>query len=237
MFTNDTIGAKQPEALDIDALLKDFKRDPIATNVSASQYGAIVGINQDQPEAEDTEDQSEQATDSDDLNVSKPASDDGVSENESEEETIEPSAFAAQFESTFGIKPDEAVDLVNSLQAFRDEQTLMRQWQVSPTEYDERMSQVREFYNTLPENGREKFNTVEGANAIWTHLQNIGQAKVPTQSSKSSASIPRSRSRQAKPAKPAYDFTAEEITKMPKDEYQRKLPLITKAFQTGRVKY
>ena len=35
--------------------------------------------------------------------------------------------------------------------------------------------------------------------------------------------------------KPKYDFKRSDITRMPKEEYQQKLPAIVKAFQTGRV--
>lgn len=152
-------------------------------------------------------------------------------ETEVSEEEDDSSPFTQQFEQTFGIKPTEAVELVNSLQAFRDEQTLMRTWGVDPVAYDERMSQVREFYNTLPEKGREQFNTVEGASAIWKHLQETGRAKVSTQKKTTTATSRVKRTEQ----KPTFDFKRSDITRMPKEEYQRKLPAIVKAFQTGRV--
>lgn len=152
-------------------------------------------------------------------------------ETESTQEE-ENSPFAAQFESTFGIKPNEAIELVNNLQAFRDEQTLMRHWQVDPTAYDERMQKVKEFYNTLPEDGREQFNTVEGATVIWEHLQKTGVVKAPQETNSSSR---RSRvSRQ--PQKPAYDYTRADILSMSDAEYKKQLPKITEAYRNGRVK-
>lgn len=147
-----------------------------------------------------------------------------------EVEEVDDSLFSAQFEQTFGVKPQEAVELVNSLQAFRDEQTLMRNWGVSPTEYDQRMEEVRVFYNSLPEDGREQFNTVEGAVAIWEHLQKTGQAKKPQK--KTTAT----NNRVKRPSQaPTYDFTRDQILKMSREEYQQKLPAIVRAFQSGRV--
>lgn len=163
-----------------------------------------------------------------------------TTEPETEEETVyaeetqeeNNSPFASQFESTFGIKPNEAIELVNNLQAFRDEQTLMRHWQVDPTAYDERMQKVKEFYNTLPEDGREQFNTVEGATVIWEHLQKTGAVKPPQETNSSSR---RSRvSRQ--PQKPAYDYTRADILSMSDAEYKKQLPRITEAYRNGRVK-
>lgn len=151
-------------------------------------------------------------------------------ETETQEEDNSP--FASQFESTFGIKPNEAIELVNNLQAFRDEQTLMRHWQVDPTAYDERMQKVREFYGTLPENGREQFNTVEGATVIWEHLQKTGSVKPPQETSSRTT-----KSRLARqPQKPAYDYTRADILSMSDAEYKKQLPKITEAYRNGRVK-
>lgn len=156
---------------------------------------------------------------------------DETEDTNEEEDTSDNTVFSQEFEQTFGLKPKDAVELVNSLQSFRDEQMLMRQWQVSPDAYDERMEQVREFYNSLPVDGREQFNTVEGAVAIWEHLQKSGQAKAPTTVKRKTANT---RVKRAE-AKPLYDFSTKEIKAMPPKEYQQKLPAIVKAFQSGRV--
>ena len=188
-----------------------------------NKRGTITGyvINNEQPAEVEVSETPEPAT----------------TEPETEEETVDTeetqdSPFASQFESTFGIKPNEAIELVNNLQAFRDEQTLMRHWQVDPTAYDERMQKVKEFYNTLPEDGREQFNTVEGATVIWEHLQKTGAVK-PTQETNSSSR----RSRLARqPQKPAYDYTRADILSMSDAEYKKQLPRITEAYRNGRVK-
>lgn len=197
-----------------------------ANDLSAhNKRGVIMGYPQQQQEPVVEEDEEAQQEQQDSV----------VEDVENSEQNEAPpednSPFTQQFEQTFGVKPKEAMELVNSLQAFRDEQLLMRTWGVDPIGYDDRMSQVREFYNSLPENGREQFNTVEGAAAIWNHLQEIGKAKEtkPKQPTTHNTRVKRAI------AKPKYDFKRSDITRMPKEEYQRQLPAIVKAFQTGRV--
>mgnify|MGYP007077503220 CR=1 FL=1 len=71
-------------------------------------------------------------------------------DNVEEEEEVE-SDFASQFESYFGMKPDEAVEVVSDLQNFKSEMMLMRDWVVTRTVYEQRMTAVGEIYNSLPE--------------------------------------------------------------------------------------
>lgn len=147
-----------------------------------------------------------------------------------EQEQLTPE-FTQQFEQTFGIKPEEAVTLFNELQSFRDEQKLMRTWGVNASEYDQRMDSVREFYKTLPDEGKEQFNTVEGANAIWEHLVNTQKVAKPTQT-KAKQTQGRLKVPQAK--KPE-TISKSAILKMTDAEYQKNLPAITRAFADGRV--
>ncbi len=150
-----------------------------------------------------------------------------------EEEEEDGSAFAVEFEQEFGMKPAEAVQLVQELQGFRQELSLMREWQVSPTEYDSRLSQVKEFYGTLPEGEREKFNSPEGAKAIWNHLVKQGQA--------TNERSPNSTRRAARGVRKTTSAPVQELIKrsdilsMDEATYQRSLPAITKAFREGRV--
>jgi hypothetical protein len=151
-------------------------------------------------------------------------------EEQEQEETHD--SFVQAFENYFGLKPNEALETVNQLVAFRDEMTLMRSWSVSPVEYDQRMEAIKSFYQTLPEEGREQFNSVEGAMAIWDHLLKTGQAK-PTMNNKPTASA---FSRTKPSQKPKLDIIKKsEILRMDKATYQANLPRITKAFQEGRV--
>lgn len=161
-----------------------------------------------------------------------------VVENESEEpeETEESegdeSPFAVEFEQEFGMKPTEAIALVQELQGFRQELSLMREWQVQPTEYDSRMAQVKEFYSSLPEGEREKFNSPEGAKAIWNHLEKNGQTQVPKASRRSSTRSVRA----PQPSTPKQELIKRsDILKMDEQTYMQQLPAITKAFREGRV--
>lgn len=142
------------------------------------------------------------------------------------------SPFAVEFEQEFGMKPAEAIALVQELQGFRQELSLMREWQVQPTEYDARMTQVKEFYGTLPEGEREKFNSVEGAKAIWNHLQKTGVATVPKASSRRATRSVRA----PQPSTPKQELLKRsDILKMDEQTYMQQLPAITKAFREGRV--
>lgn len=158
----------------------------------------------------------------------------GDATEETTEETVEQLSpeFQQQFEQTFGIKPDEAVTLFNELQSFRDEQKLMRTWDVNAGEYDQRMERVREFYQTLPDDGKEQFNTVEGANAIWQHLVDTKKVTPTTQTKAKQTTGSRLKTQAAK--KPE-TLSKSAILKMTDAEYQKNLPAITRAFSEGRV--
>lgn len=152
---------------------------------------------------------------------------------EQEEETSETDEtspdFSAQFKQEFGIEPQEAKALVDELVNFRHELQVMRTWQVDPVEYDNRMSQVKEFYNSLPEEGREQFNSPEGAIAIWNHLS----ANAPKQSKKT-----RSTARSVRPqasSVPAYDFTRSQVNAMSYAELQKNWTAINQAYIKGRI--
>jgi hypothetical protein len=151
--------------------------------------------------------------------------------DEDAEETGEPEleGFDAEFSKRFGVKPEEAVETLNSLLAFRDEMSLMRSWSVSPGEYDQRMTAVKEFYNTLPEDKQPEFNSIEGAKAIWEHLSK-------TTGSKKSTTAKAGGSKKA-PAQPSQKnfIKKSEILGMDEATYRRRLPEINKAFFEGRV--
>lgn len=142
----------------------------------------------------------------------------------------EASPFAVEFEEAFGMKPTEAVELVQELQGFRQELSLMREWGVNPGEFDTRMQQVKEFYGTLPETEREQFNSVEGAKVIWQHLQKNAPQIQQTRTART-----RNTTRPA-PAAAKVDFIRKaDILKMDEATYQANLPAITKAYREGRV--
>lgn len=155
------------------------------------------------------------------------------SEETEEEDESEESPFAVEFEQEFGMKPTEAIALVQELQGFRQELSLMREWQVQPTEYDARMAQVKEFYSKLPEGEREKFNSPEGAKAIWNHLSKTSEATAPKTSRRSSTRSVRSQPQLQAPKQEL--IKRSDILKMDEQTYMQQLPAITKAFREGRV--
>lgn len=147
---------------------------------------------------------------------------------EETEEEVSPE-FSAQFEQEFGLKPDQARELFDDLVNFKNELSLMRSWQVDPVEYDSRITQVREFYNTLPEEGREQFNSPEGAVAIWNHLS----ATAPKQPKKTRSA--RSVRPAAAVAAPVHEFTRSQVNKMSAADLQKNWNAINKAFMSGRI--
>lgn len=167
----------------------------------------------------------------------EPVDDDVQTEEETEDQQTETteeiseisSEFASQFKQTFGLEPQEAVDTFNSLIAFRDEVRLMAEWNVTPSDYQNRMTQVKEFYNSLPEEGREQFNSVEGAVAIWNHL-----TKDQPQQKKTPTVKPVAKTSKAS-VKPPYDFKRSEVLRMPEAEYRKNAARIQKAFLAGRI--
>ena len=200
--------------------LQGFVTKPLALGKEDNDEQVPTEVDEvQQPETEESEQPSVEATE-------------GQEELTEENESEVSEGFSAEFEKTFGLKPDEAVNLFNQLQAFRDEQVLMREWKVDPTTYDERMAAVREFYSKLPEDGQQQFNNIEGAKAIWQHLVDSGkvaQKKSPTNVKSARVNKPTA----AKKAPPV--LKKSEILSMPEDEYKRRLPEINKAYREKRV--
>jgi hypothetical protein len=198
----------------LDEALRTFARPPIVGEAKSATQGLALGTVVEPEEAEDAEVDAEESTE------------------DTTNEQPDTTEFATQFESYFGVKPEEALDVVNQLVAMRDEQQIMRTWKVSPVEYDERMSQVKEFFQTLPEEGQQQFNTVEGALAIWEHLQKNGSTT--DKSTPTVAKVSKVKQQQAKRnQKPI--LKKAEILKMSETEYLKRLPEITAAFREGRV--
>ena len=146
-----------------------------------------------------------------------------------ESEEVSPE-FSLAFESYFGMKPSEAREVVNQLVVLRDEYTLMNTWGVAPVEYKQRIEQVKAFYDTLPDEGKEQFNSVDGAITIWEHLQNTATGTAPRSTTRPSAVKTKS-----KPQSKPNVIRKADILRMSNEEYTKNLPMITKAFREGRV--
>ena len=180
--------------------------------------------------------ETEEVEDSDSEEVQRRLSEENESEEEEEtedeDEELSPE-FNAQFQDAFGINVDEARDLIGELQNFKSEMILMRDWGVNPIEFDTRINKVREFYNGLPEDGREKFNSPEGAKAIWNHISkndsNTTKKKAPNRNKGTLGKSPSSRGKKPELIKRS------DILKMNDDDYQKNYRRITKAFAENRI--
>lgn len=155
---------------------------------------------------------------------------DSVETTETEETTEDDysKAFSEDFKKVFGIEVDEAKALVNDLTSFRQEMALMRHWGVSPNEMNTRLTQVKEYFGTLPEDQRSEFDSVEGAIAIWEFLEK----QTPNQTT--AKRRPRGTVNQPKPQQKRV-YTEQEIQKMSREEYQRNYQEITRAYMENRV--
>jgi hypothetical protein len=225
MFSQTTQPLTAPNST-MDAALANFgNHPPLSGTVSSSTQ--IQG----QPTEEGV--QYVQESDAEETNVAEEAEQtEEVSEETEvgEEETVVSEGFAAEFKNAFGIEPSEAIETFNQLTAFRDEVRLMGEWNVTPSEYQSRMSQVKEFYSTLPEEGKAQFNTVEGAVSIWNYLQqNPGAAPKANKASVKPAG-------KTKKAPKAEIINKSSILRMNEQEYRANAGRIAKAFAEGRVR-
>lgn len=153
-----------------------------------------------------------------------------LTEEPEAEENEETSGFDAEFESRFGLKPEEAVTVIQELQNFRNEMALMRQWGVSASEFDSRMTAVKEFYTSLPEEGREQFNSPEGAVAIWNHIAASSPAKVAKRSTNKVRGGVNSTQ-----AAPKFDYKRSQINAMDSKTLQQNWSGINQAYLSGRI--
>lgn len=224
LSASQTVDSNPEARAALDAALSSF-----ASNTPI--MGNVVGSVNSQPTAE--------VIDSEELTpvLEAPAETEGEKAEESTEETEEStdepelSAFDEEFSKRFGVKPEEAVSTINELLAFKDEMTLMRGWGVTAGEYDSRMAAVKEFYNTLPEDKQPEFNSLEGAKAIWAHLEKTNP-KVKRNSTVSKVGGSKKPATSA-PAKPF--IKKSEFLSWDADTYRKRLGEYNQAFREGRV--
>lgn len=141
--------------------------------------------------------------------------------------------FQAHFEKTFGLKPDEAVALVQELVAEREERKVQGQlnelraiWGgIDDESLYQRLETVREVYNSLTPENQMKFNSPKGAATIWKRLEMQGKTPKTLQRSKSQSSV-----------KPTFMYTQQQIDAMPASEYRKQADKIAAAYANGLVK-
>lgn len=205
-----------PDTSDLDAALSNIKPIALTATATSSTPGIPSDIRLDNESQEAPEE---------DLDTKEDVLDESDEETDAPEEPS--SEFVQQFKDTFGIEPSEAIEVLNGLKAFQEEVTLMRQWGVTPGEYDTRISQVKEFYQSLPEDGRQQFNSVEGALAIWEHLQKQNTT------SKSTKVKPGGSSKKA-PVKAAEVIKKSDVLKMDDATFRANAHRINQAVLEGR---
>lgn len=211
----------------LDAALASFaSHPPLVGEVSGSNFLGIPNditiVNEEEtPDVQETETTGTAQT-SEDAETTEEVTE----ENDPEEPEIS-EGFAAEFKKTFGLEPTEAIETFNQLIAFRDEVRLMGEWNVTPAEYQSRMSEIREFYKSLPEEGQDQFNSVEGAVAIWNHLN---KQKPTTKTSVKAVAKTTSKPKNVKPT-----YKRSEINRMPQNEYRQRVGEINRAFLEGRI--
>ena len=210
MFTNQTQNEINQDYTDnLQKQLSEMKPDVLNVRLS-SDTTEIVPDETSVPELEEQE----------------------LEEQEQDEETDEETGdFDKQFETKFGVKTEEAKSLFTDLMAMRDEMTLMRVWELSPVEYGQRMTEVRDFFQKLPEDKQSEFDNVEGAMSIWNYLQS--QKPEETKSNKIDKVRGKKTNVASQPTKRIY--TRSEIVGMSKDEYNKVRADINQAYFEGRI--
>jgi hypothetical protein len=217
MLDNQQPTATQPNA-DLDAALKSFASyQPIQATASSLSPGVPQELTVDNSEAPELEIEETEVAET---------TEESPTEETTEEQEL-PSGFAEDFKKVFGIEPTEAIETFNSLIAFRDEVRLMGEWNVTPSEYQSRMSQIRDFFKQLPEDGQAQFNSVEGAVAIWNHLQQTGAPQ-----KKTSGVRPSSKTTRAQPK--AEVIKKSEVLRMDDRTLRANAARINKAVIEGR---
>lgn len=163
----------------------------------------------------------------DDENTETPETDTETEEGDKDFQV----QFEAHFEKTFGMKPDEAVSLVQELVAERQERQVQGQIEelrtlwggVPDDELYVRLEAVRTVYNSLSKEKQAKFNNPKGAVAIYKQLEMRGKApKVQRSASKTTAT-------------PKFMYTQKQIDSMPLDDYKKQADKIAYAYANGLV--
>jgi hypothetical protein len=151
-------------------------------------------------------------------------------EDETESADVDTSTFDAQFSKRFGMTPDEATQLVTSLQEFRQRVELHEQklilaqhWGIDIGAAGQRLETIKKAWDKLPADAQSKLDNVDGAIALWAQLEG---RKKPSLTTTKAPSQTKNR---------AYDFTMREIRAMSPKEYAQRVEEITRAFNTGRV--
>lgn len=140
--------------------------------------------------------------------------------------------FEQHFEKTFGMKPDEAVSLVQELVQERLDREvrgqlaeLQQAWGTDESETQQRLEAIREVYNTLSPDKQARFNNVKGAQAIWNRMVSTGKAP----------KVLRGKTATPTKSKTQPMYTQKQIDDMPLKEYEKQAQRIAYAYANGLV--
>lgn len=221
---NDVVIQTSTATIDYDSLAPEQQLD-IDSEVDTSDTDAQV----ETPELSE-EEQLLALLDSD-LDADESETEEPETSDKDEDADFE-AKFEQHFEKTFGMKPEDAVMLVQELvqervdREVRGQLTELKQvWGTDDNETQQRLEAVREVYNTLSPENQTKFNNVKGAQIIWNKLQATGKAPKVL------------KGKSATPAKstPKVMYTQKQIDAMSIQEYEQNAQRIAYAYANGLV--
>lgn len=154
--------------------------------------------------------------------------------------TPEYKKFEEDFKKYLGLDLKEAIQTVQELQSFKQQQIIDSQkqqlkqtWGVSDDEFDYRMKLVLDRFSKYSPDMQARLDNLEGAQLIWAKIQ---QEQLRSKSNKQVPSLDKATTTIPNPGSNKYLFTREQIAKMSNDEYARNADKIAYAFANGLVK-
>ncbi|MBD2200155.1 MULTISPECIES: hypothetical protein [Calothrix] len=142
--------------------------------------------------------------------------------------------FNEQFKQYAGVDFKEAVNMVQELQAFKQQQTvnsqlntLKQEWGVDDKEVTQRLELIRERFVKYPPQLQAQLDNPEGAKLIWAKLEQERQVSSVPQLDRGRRTTPGSNTK--------YLFSKSQIDKMSDSEYRQNANKIMYAYANGLV--
>ena len=137
-------------------------------------------------------------------------------------------------QSKFGVSLGEALEAVQSLNEYRQQQVIQEQQRTLQGEwgmdYDANMKIVMDAFNKLPDNQKAAYDNVDGARRLYAEYL----YRNPKPTAPNTYRLPQRTAADIQTDRP-YDFKQSDLLAMPRDEYERRQDEITLAFARGRV--
>lgn len=211
-----------------------------ATLVWDEDTGEATGEDDAPGSQEQTETDDSGSTDTPDIDLSMlDLPEDKQTEEKAEEEITKAPGyqeFSEDFKKFTGLELNKAVELINELQSYKQQQLIDNQrnqlqtaWGIAGKDFDTRLQQVQERFAKYPPELQVRLDNPEGAQLIWAKIQQeqtSKQKQIPQlqKGSKSTA------------AKSNHLFTRQQISKMSDSEYSANAAKIAYAYANGLVK-